>query len=92
VRELFGDRVEWDRLERDVLEVLAFERPRDYAEHFRSRYGPAIAARRNAAANGRAAEFDAALDAFPEEWNRGTPQDARFDHEYLLAIGTRRES
>src|SRR5829696_3690768 len=73
VRELFGDRVEWRTLERDNLPVEAFEQPHDYAEHFRARYGPTIAARRNAEANGRAAELDAALDAFAEEWNRGRP-------------------
>ena len=40
-------------LERDVLEITAFERPRDYGEHFTAYYGPAIAARANAARNGR---------------------------------------
>jgi hypothetical protein len=37
----------------------------------------------------RGAEFDAALDAFCDEWNRGTPERARFDMEYLLAVGQR---
>ena len=32
-------------VERDVLEVTAFARPHDYAEHFKARYGPTIAAR-----------------------------------------------
>jgi SAM-dependent methyltransferase len=31
VREVFGDRVEWRTLERDVLEITAFERSDDYA-------------------------------------------------------------
>ena len=35
VRELFGDRVEWGTLERDNLEVTAFEHPREYADHFK---------------------------------------------------------
>jgi SAM-dependent methyltransferase len=89
VRELFGDRVEWRTLERDVLEVTAFERPRDYAEHFRAYYGPTIIARANAQRAERAAEFDEALDRFSEEWNRGTPDRARFEQQYLLAVGTR---
>jgi SAM-dependent methyltransferase len=89
LRELFGDRVEFGTLERDVLEITAFERPHDYAEHFRSLYGPAIAARANAARDGREAEFDAALERLSDEWNRGTPDAARFEMEYLLAIGTR---
>jgi SAM-dependent methyltransferase len=89
LRELMGDRVEWRTLERQMLEITAFERPRDYGEHFKARYGPTIAARANAAKDGREGEFDEALDAFCDEWNRGTPDDARFEKEYLLAVGTR---
>ena len=87
--ELFGDRVDWGTLERDNLEITAFEHPRDYGEHFKSRYGPTIVARANAEKDGRADEFDQALDAFCDEWNRGSADDARFDKEYLLAVGTR---
>ena len=89
VVELFGDRVALRTLERDALEVSAFAHPRDYGEHFKARYGPTIAARKNAAKSGREDEFDAALDAFCDEWNRGTEDAARFEMEYLLAIGTR---
>jgi SAM-dependent methyltransferase len=89
LRGLFGGRVDWGTLERDVLEITAFERPRDYGQHFKERYGPTIAARANAVKNGREAEFDAALDRFCDEWNRGTQTDARFEKEYLLAVGTR---
>ena len=89
VRELFGDRVDWRTLEREDLEITAFEHPRDYGEHFKERYGPTIAARANAEKDGRADEFDEALDRFCDQWNRGTEEDARFEKEYLLAIGTR---
>jgi SAM-dependent methyltransferase len=89
VRELFGDRVDFRTLGRDVLEVTAFEHPHDYAEHFKARYGPTIAAQANARRNDRDAEFVDALDAFCDEWNRGTPQRARFEMEYLVAVGTR---
>jgi SAM-dependent methyltransferase len=89
VRELFGDRVEFRTLERDVLEVTAFERPRDYGEHFKARYGPTIAIRANAVRAGREKEFDDALDQFCDEWNRGTPDRGRFEMEYLVAVGTR---
>ena len=89
VRELFGDRVDWRMLEREVLEITAFEHPRDYGEHFKARYGPTIAARANASKAGREAEFDEALDRFCDEWNRGTAEAARFEKEYLLAVGTR---
>jgi SAM-dependent methyltransferase len=90
VRELFGDRVDFRTLERDVLEVTAFERPRDYAEHFKGLYGPTIAAQANARRNDREAELEEALNRFPDEWNRGTPDRARFEQEYLIVVGTRR--
>jgi ubiquinone/menaquinone biosynthesis C-methylase UbiE len=89
VRELFGDRVEFRAMEREMLDVTAFEHPRDYGEHFKQRYGPTIAARANAQRNGREAELDEALDRFCDEWNLGTADDARFEQEYLVAVGTR---
>jgi SAM-dependent methyltransferase len=89
VRELFGDRVDWTTLEREMLEITAFQHPRDYGEHFKGRYGPTIAARANAAKTGREGQFDEALDSFCDEWNRGTPEQARFEKEYLLGVGTR---
>ena len=89
MRELFGDRVEFGTLERDMLQITAFERPRDYGEHFKAYYGPTIVARKNAEKDGREGEFDEALDAFCDEWNRGTPERAYFEHEYLVAAGKR---
>ena len=89
VRELFGDRVEWRTLERDNLAITAFEHPRDYGEHFKDRYGPTIVARANASRNGRDAEFDEAVDRFCDEWNRGSADDAHFEQEYLVVVGTR---
>jgi SAM-dependent methyltransferase len=89
LRELFGDRVEFRTLKRDMLEVTAFQRARDYGEHFKAFYGPTIAARANAVRTGRETEFDEALDRFCEEWNRGTSDRARFEMEYLLAVGER---
>jgi hypothetical protein len=87
--ELFGDRVTFGTVERDVLEVTAFAHPHDYAEHFKARYGPTITARRNADGKGRAEEMDAALDRFCDDWNRGTEDRAKFEMEYLLTVGTR---
>ena len=87
--ELFGAAVDFGAPTRDVLEVTAFERPRDFGEHFKARYGPTIAAQANARRNGREAELEAALDRFCDEWDRGTPGGARFELEYLLAVGTR---
>jgi SAM-dependent methyltransferase len=89
IRELFGDRVGLHTLRREDLSITAFEHPRDYGEHFKAKYGPTITAQANARKNGQEAEFDAAVDAFCDEWNRGTPEQARFEQEYLLAVGTR---
>jgi SAM-dependent methyltransferase len=89
VRELFGDRIQFSTLERDTLDIDAFERPHDYGEHFKERYGPTIAARANASRDGREGELDQALEAFCDEWNRGTPDDARFEQEYLVSVGKR---
>ena len=90
LRELFADRVELTTLRRDVLEITAFEHPHDYGEHFKAHYGPTIAARANAERAGREDEFDRALDEFCDEWNVGTGERARFEKEYLIAVGTRR--
>jgi SAM-dependent methyltransferase len=87
---LFGERVELGTLERETLPITVFQQPREYGEHFKAHYGPTIAARANAEREGRAEEFDRALDAFCDEWNRGTPERARFEKEYLVAVGTRR--
>jgi ubiquinone/menaquinone biosynthesis C-methylase UbiE len=89
VTEVFGKRVDFRTLERDVLDITAFEHPGDYAEHFKQKYGPTIVAQTNARNDGREAEFNEALDQFCEEWNRGTPDQARFEQEYLVAVGTR---
>jgi SAM-dependent methyltransferase len=90
VRELFGDHVDLHTTVREDLDVTAFAQARDFAEHFKARYGPTIAARANAVRNGREDEFDAALDAFFDACNRGTDDRARFASQYLVAVGTRR--
>jgi SAM-dependent methyltransferase len=89
LQALLGGRVEQQTLQREVLEITAFEQARDYGEHFKAHYGPTIAARANAAREGRAEEFDAALNAFCDEWDRGTGGRARFEKEYLLSVGRR---
>jgi hypothetical protein len=89
LRGLFGSRVDFRVLKREMLEITAFEQPRDYGEHFKERYGPTIAAQANARQAGREAEFNEALDRFCDEWNLGTPDKARFEQEYLLAVGAR---
>ena len=89
VRELFGDRVDLRTLDREMLEITAFQHPHDYGTHFKERYGPTIAAQGNARRNDQEAEFNAAVDAFCDEWNLGTEDAARFEQEYLVVVGTR---
>ena len=88
MRELFGDRVEWT-FEREDLTITAFGEAHEYGEHFKALYGPTIVARANAVKDGREEEFDSALDAFCDEWNRGGDGPARFEQEYLVAVGKR---
>jgi SAM-dependent methyltransferase len=90
VRELLGDRVELTHVDRGILEATAFERPHDFAEHFKDRYGPTIVTQANARNNGREQELVDALDAFSDEWNRSANGSARFELEYLLTVATRR--
>ena len=87
--ELFGDRVAFTTLTREDLDITAFPHAREYGEHFKAYYGPTIAARKNAVANEKATEFDEAVDAFSDRWNRGGADTARFGQEYLVAVGTR---
>jgi ubiquinone/menaquinone biosynthesis C-methylase UbiE len=89
VREMFGDRVDFRTMEREMLDITAFEKPRDYGEHFKAKYGPTITAQANARKTDREAEFNDALDQFCDEWNLGTPDKGRFEQEYLVAVGTR---
>jgi hypothetical protein len=89
LRELLGDRVEYRRLERETLIATAFATPQEFADHFITRYGPSIAARANAARDGRAEAFDAAILELAQNSNRGTDGGAVYEMEYLLAVATR---
>ncbi len=87
---LMGGRVDFTTLSREDLEISQFPVARDYGAHFKAYYGPTIAARANAERNGRADDFDTTLDAFCDEWNRGSEDAAFFEQEYLVAVGVRR--
>jgi SAM-dependent methyltransferase len=89
VQELLGDRVDFTSMTRHTLEITAFERPGDYVDHFVRNYGPTIVAQGNARRAERLREFDEALAGLAGAWNRGTTRRARFEKEYLLAVGTR---
>ena len=89
LRELFGQRVEWRRLDRENLSITAFKKPTDYAAHFKAYYGPTIVVRAYAEKIGHAGDLDAALEEFCHRWNRGSADRAHFEQEYVLAIGIR---
>ena len=91
LEELFGSRVGFEG-RREPLEVTAFEQAGDFGEHFRQRYGPTIAVRANAEAEGRLEELDTELDRFCEERNLADGGPARFELEYLLSVGTRADA
>ena len=43
----------------------------------------------NAEKDGRLDELNEAIANFCDEWNRGSDDDARFEQEYLVSVGTR---
>ncbi|HZO06955.1 MAG TPA: methyltransferase domain-containing protein [Solirubrobacterales bacterium] len=88
LRELFGERVELTQLERDKLEVTAFASADEFAEHFKTLYGPTIATQANAEREGKSEELEAALDRVFAESAEERDGGTRFEMEYLLAVGT----
>jgi hypothetical protein len=89
LQELFGNRVAFREQRRGVLEVTGFERAQDFCEHFKTLYGPTIATLANANRTGREAELTEALARVYEDADVGRPGAARFEMEYLLAVGKR---
>lgn len=87
--QLFGDRVRFESPVREVLEVTAFERPEQLGEHFAANYGPTLTALANARRNGREDELRGILGAFGADHDAGDGDRARFEFEYLLAVGVR---
>ena len=90
VAELFGDRVDFTTLRARDLEITAFERPRDYGEHFKALLRPddRRAQERRAATGARRSST--------RRWTRSATSGtsarddaARFEQEYLIAVGTR---
>ena len=84
VRELLGSRVTDLKFRREKLRVDQFDRPADFRDYFKSRYGPTIAAYRNV---GTDADRVAALDSDLAELARThdlEPGKTVLDWEYLL--------
>ena len=91
VSELFGPAVTDLATTRDFLPVGIFDQPVDFREYFKERYGPTIVAYRNLLGEPeRADELDAALEALFDRSNLAVGgEPARYELEYLLAVGRR---
>jgi ubiquinone/menaquinone biosynthesis C-methylase UbiE len=90
VRELLGNRVTEVEVKRQTLEVTRFDVPEDFREHFKTNYGPTIAAYRNIADDSeRVASLDQALADLAQRYDRGTDKTV-LDWEYLLVTARKR--
>ena len=90
VKELFGDRVDFPTLERDVLEITAFERPRDYGEHFRKGTAPPSSPRPTHETTGKRRSSTKRWTASATSGTAARPTKPVSSREYLLAVGTRK--
>ena len=74
VRELFGDRVSVQRVERQMLEIPAFASGAEFRDYFKANYGPTIVTYRHIAEDAdRVAELDAALADLGDGALKGSP-------------------
>lgn len=86
VRELFGDRVDIDRIERHSLEVPVFASGAEFRDYFKANYGPTIVTYRHIAEDAsRVAELDASLADLGERHLA----DGGMGWEYLMVVATR---
>jgi SAM-dependent methyltransferase len=91
VRARFGATLTDLTTSRGLLELAIGQRPADYRDYFKQRYGPTIAAYANVAADpARAAELDAALEGlFARADLARAGEPARYELEYLIVVGRR---
>jgi SAM-dependent methyltransferase len=90
VRKLLADGVSQLETRTGAVAIGSFEQPLDFREFMKAAYGPTIATYRNAAANGRTEELDAAFGALCERsLQHGANGRCRLEIEYRIAIATR---
>lgn len=90
VRSLLGERVGDVRAERRTLRVDHFDRPEDFRDYFKARYGPTIAAYRGLVDDAeRTAELDRRLVELARRFDRGDGSTV-MDWEYLLVTARTR--
>jgi hypothetical protein len=84
VLSLLGDRVYDATARRETVTVDRFERPEEFRDYFRDRYGPVMAAYRAVAGDpDRVADLDRDLAELARLHDRGTATTV-MDWEYLL--------
>ncbi|GAA0548799.1 class I SAM-dependent methyltransferase [Actinomadura livida] len=89
VRTLFGDRVTDVTARRQNIQIDAFEKPEDFRDYFKARYGPTIAVYNNIAGDpDKVATLDAALADLVRRHDKGT-SPLTVDWEYLLLTAKR---
>ena len=93
VRKLFGERVSSVEFTRESLALARFQKPLDYREYFKAKFGPTIATYAHIAHDPKqVAALDRDFAEFVTTWNRGDPGGpAFFELEYLLVVARRRE-
>jgi ubiquinone/menaquinone biosynthesis C-methylase UbiE len=90
LEELFGDRVDWTSEQTALLPNDEFETPAGFVDYFKELYGPTIMVFEYASQDPERLEaLDRDFLAFAEQENRGTPDAASYELEYLVSVGRR---
>jgi ubiquinone/menaquinone biosynthesis C-methylase UbiE len=89
--ELFGARVEWTAEHVELLPCNEFDTPRDLVEYYKQHFGPTITVYESVRDDPtRLAALDRDFLEFAEQENRGEPDAAFYEFEYLLTVGRKR--
>jgi ubiquinone/menaquinone biosynthesis C-methylase UbiE len=87
---LFGEYVDWTTERVELLPVDEFDRPADFVDYFKDLYGPTISVYEHASTDPERLEaLENDFHAFAVQENRGEPDAARYEWEYLVSVGTR---
>ena len=90
VRRLFGERVTDVTTRRQTVRMDHCATPTEFREYWKRNYGPTIAAYRfNADRPDRVEALDRDFLSFLTDWNRGGPDSAVYNAEYLLVTATK---
>jgi SAM-dependent methyltransferase len=86
--DLFGDRVQWTSDRVELLPCDEFETPAALVDYYKVNFGPTINVYESVADDpARLDALESDFLAFAEEENRGEPDAAYYEFEYLLTVG-----